>query len=142
MPTRRANARWEGTLREGKGTMRLAGGAYEGPYSFGSRFEEGAGTNPEELLAAAHAGCFAMALSGRLANTGHPAEWITAEAAVTVERVDGAFRITRSRLTCRARVPGLSEEAFLEQAESAKEGCPVSGALASLEITLDAALEG
>lgn len=142
MPTRRANARWEGTLREGSGTMRFGSGAFEGRYSFASRFEEGTGTNPEELIAAAHAGCFSMALSGRLAGAGHPPTWISTEAAVTVERQEAGFKITRSHLTCQAEVPGMDERAFLEHARAAKEGCPVSTALAGVEITLDARLAG
>ncbi len=142
MPTRRANARWEGTLREGTGTMRFGSGAFEGRYSFSSRFEEGPGTNPEELIGAAHAGCFAMALSGRLAAAGHPPEWIDAEAAVTVEKTDAGFTITRSRITCEASVPGMSESEFLEEARAAKEGCPVSRALTGVEIALDAKLAG
>lgn len=140
MPTRRSSARWEGNLREGRGSVKLGSGAFEGQYSFSSRFEEGTGTNPEELIGAAHAGCFAMALSGRLANAGHPATWITAEAAVSVERGDAGFSITRSHLTCRAEVPGMTAEQFQEEARAAKEGCPVSRALAGVEITLDAVL--
>lgn len=140
MPTRRSSARWEGTLTEGSGTMKFAGGAYEGQYSFSSRFEEGAGTNPEELIAAAHAGCFSMALSGGLGRAGFPPEYVATEAAVTVERGDAGFRITKSHLSCEAKVPGMSREAFLEAAEAAKAGCPVSAALGTVAITLDATL--
>jgi len=140
MPTRRASARWEGTLREGKGTMKLESGAYEGRYSFASRFEEGTGSNPEELIAAAHAGCFSMALSGGLVRAGHTPTYVSTEAAVSVERQESGFKITKSHLTCEAKVPGMSREAFLEAAQAAKAGCPVSGALTGVEITLDAKL--
>lgn len=144
MPVSTANARWEGTLKEGKGTMRLPSGTYEGPFSFVSRFEKGAGketgTNPEELIAAAHAGCFAMALSGRIVAAGFAAESIDAEAQVTMSRGDSGVAITKSHLVVRAKVPGMSAEAFATEAEAAKAGCPVSKALAALEITLDAAL--
>ncbi|MEJ2667221.1 MAG: OsmC family protein [Deinococcales bacterium] len=142
MPTRRASARWEGTLREGSGSMKFGSGAFEGRYDFASRFEEGTGTNPEELIAAAHAGCFSMALSGGLARAGHPATAIATEAAVTIERQDAGFRITKSHLTCEATVPGISEEEFRQQADAAKAGCPVSAALTGVEITLDARLLG
>lgn len=142
MPTRRASARWEGTLREGSGTMKFGSGAFEGRYDFSSRFEEGTGTNPEELIAAAHAGCFSMALSGNLGRAGHPPTAIATEAKVTIERGDSGFRITMSHLTCEATVPGISEEEFRRQADAAKSGCPVSGALTGVEITLDARLVG
>ncbi len=140
MPTRRANARWEGTLQQGNGTMKLQSGAFEGRYSFSSRFEEGTGSNPEELIAAAHAGCFSMALSGGLGRAGFTPEYVSTQAAVTVEKLEAGFRITKSHLTCEAKVPGMSREAFLEAAQAAKAGCPVSAALASVEITLDAKL--
>src|SRR5690606_28124575 len=103
-------------------------GAVEGAYSFGSRFEEGTGTNPEELIGAAHAGCFSMALSGRLSKEGHAPEWIRTEARVKLETVDGAPAITGIALVTRASVAGIDEQAFLEHAEAAKEGCPVSKA--------------
>ncbi len=144
MPVSKANARWEGTLKEGRGTMRLPSGTYEGPFTFVSRFETGAGketgTNPEELIAAAHAGCFAMALSGRLVAAGFTAESIDAEAQVTMSRGEGGAAITKSHLVVRAKVPGMSDAAFQTEAAAAKAGCPVSKALASLEITLDAEL--
>ncbi len=144
MPVSTANARWEGTLKEGKGTMRLPSGTYEGPFSFVSRFEKGAGketgTNPEELIAAAHAGCYAMALSGRIVAAGFTAESIDSEAQITMSRGDSGVAITKSHLIVRAKVPGMSAEAFQAEAEAAKAGCPVSKALAALEITLDAAL--
>jgi osmotically inducible protein OsmC len=141
MPTRTADARWDGTLQEGNGTMRMASGAYEGPYSFQSRFEEGEGTNPEELIAAAHAGCFSMALSAELGRAGHSAETVESRATVHLDKVEEGFGITRIELSTRARVPGVSEEEFQRIAEAAKEGCPVSRALAAVEsIELQAAL--
>ena len=141
MPTRTADASWEGSLTEGNGTMRMASGAYEGPYSFTSRFEEGEGTNPEELIAAAHAGCFSMALSGELGKAGHDPESVESEAIVHLEKEGEGFAIKRIELRTRARVPGISDEQFQEAAEGAKKGCPVSQALAAVEsIELDAQL--
>lgn len=140
----KANARWEGSLKGGKGTMRLPSGAFEGRYSFVSRFEAGAsastGTNPEELIAAAHAGCFAMALSGRLTNAGFEPEFIEAESQVTLDRSGAGPKISKSHLVVKAKVPGLEEAAFQELAAAAKDGCPVSQALSSLELTIDATL--
>src|ERR671919_2282154 len=112
MPTRTANARWNGSLQEGEGTMRMASGAYEGPYSFQSRFQEGEGTNPEELIAAAHAGCFSMALSGELGRAGHEPESIETTATVHLDKQEAGFGITRIVLDTRARVPGVSEDEF------------------------------
>lgn len=140
MPVRSAEAVWEGSLREGSGRMRLAGGAFDGPYSFASRFEEGPGTNPEELLGAAHAGCFSMALSHRLAGAGFTPKRVHTKARVHIERGDEGFRITRIELDAEADVPGISAEAFLEHAQDAKTGCPVSRALAGVEIHLNARL--
>ncbi|MEA2366249.1 MAG: lipoyl-dependent peroxiredoxin [Thermoleophilaceae bacterium] len=141
MPKRTANARWEGSLQDGNGTMRMASGAYEGPYSFQSRFEEGDGTNPEELIAAAHAGCFSMALSGELGKAGHEVESIETEATVHIDKVDGGFAIKRIELRSRVSAPGLDDAEFQRAAEAAKEGCPVSQALAAVEtIELDAQL--
>ena len=141
MPKRTANARWEGSLTEGNGTMRMESGAYEGAYSFQSRFEEGDGTNPEELIAAAHAGCFSMALSGVLGQSGHEAESVETEAVVHVEKEGEGFAISRIELRTRARVPGISDEEFQEAATGAKEGCPVSKALGGVNsIELDAQL--
>lgn len=136
MPVRSATAEWSGTLREGKGTMRMASGAYEGRYSFGSRFEEAPGTNPEELIAAAHAGCFSMALSGVLGRAGVQPERIETTAKVHVEKVGEGFSITRIDLSTQARVPGIDEATFREHAEAAKQNCPVSKALAGTEIRL------
>lgn len=140
MATRTAHARWEGGLKQGKGQVKTQSGALRAAYSFSSRFEEGTGTNPEELLGAAHAGCFAMALTLMLEEAGHSPESVDAEAAVTIEPADGGFRITRSQLTCQARVPGLDEAAFQDIAEKARAGCPVSQALGAIEIGLEARL--
>jgi lipoyl-dependent peroxiredoxin len=141
MPKRTADARWEGSLKEGQGTMSVASGAYEGPYSFQSRFEEGDGTNPEELIAGAHAGCFSMALSGDLGRAGYEPESVETTATVHIEKVEGGFGITRIELDTRARVPGIDAEEFQRVAEGAKQNCPVSRALAAVEtIELNAEL--
>jgi lipoyl-dependent peroxiredoxin len=141
MPKRRASARWDGSLTEGHGTMRMASGAYEGPYSFQSRFEEGDGTNPEELIAAAHAGCFSMALSGEIGKAGHEVESVETEAIVQIDKVEGGFAIKRIELKSRVSAPGLDDSDFQQAAEAAKKGCPVSQALAAVEtIDLDAQL--
>jgi osmotically inducible protein OsmC len=143
MPKRTADARWNGSLQDGEGTMRMASGAYEGPYSFQSRFREGEGTNPEELIAAAHAGCFSMALSGELGRAGHSAESVETTATVHLDKVDEGFGITRIELDTRVRVPGVSEDEFQQLAEAAKKGCPVSRALAAVEsIEVRASLVG
>ena len=140
MPTRNANAVWEGNLRDGKGKMKLGSGAYEGPYSFKSRFEDGSGTNPEELIGAAHAGCFSMALSGVLTAAGHQPKRIQTSAAVNLVKSAEGFTIESIHLTTQGEVPGLDEKKFREFAENAKTGCPVSRALAGVRITLDAKL--
>jgi lipoyl-dependent peroxiredoxin len=140
MPTRNATAVWNGSIREGEGTMRLGSGAFEGSYSFGSRFEEAAGTNPEELIGAAHAGCFSMALAGFLGRAGHQPERITTRAKVYVVKDEGGFTISKVELDCEAKVPGIDDAAFQEQARTAKEKCPVSRALAATEIALNARL--
>jgi osmotically inducible protein OsmC len=140
MPTRNAHARWEGSLKEGKGHVDFGNGAFKAPYSFISRFENGTGTNPEELLAAAHASCFAMALSLILGRAGLAPDSVDATAQVTVSPQDGGFRVTGSHLVCEARVPGIDRAAFIQHANAAKAGCPVSQALAGIEITLDAKL--
>jgi osmotically inducible protein OsmC len=142
MPVRTADAEWKGDLKQGAGTVRSRSGALDGPYTFRSRFEEGEGTNPEELIAAAHAGCYSMALSNILAGHEHHPESVRTQAKVHLEMGEGGPRISRIELICRATVPDLSEEHFLEHAEEAKTGCPVSKALAAVEIVLDAALEG
>ncbi|HMC79930.1 MAG TPA: OsmC family protein [Acidimicrobiia bacterium] len=140
MPVRSAEAQWEGSLQDGAGKMRLGSGAFEGRYSFSSRFEDGPGTNPEELIGAAHAGCFSMALSGGLTRAGHPPTRVHTTAKVHIERGDAGFAITRIELQTEAEVPGLDEETFRREAEAAKAGCPVSKALAGTEILLDAKL--
>jgi len=140
MPVRKASAVWNGTLKEGNGTMKMQSGAYEGKYSFGSRFQEDPGTNPEELIAAAHAGCFSMALSGALTKSGFTPERVETSAKAHLEKVGEGFKITRIQLTCQASVPGIDEAAFQELAAGAKAGCPVSQALAGVDISLDAQL--
>jgi lipoyl-dependent peroxiredoxin len=140
MPARTSTARWEGSLPDGSGTMRLGSGAYEGKYSFASRFEDGDGTNPEELIAAAHAGCYSMFLSNILSQAGHVPDSVDTEATVHIVAADGGVAINRIDLVCRASAPGLEESAFQEHAQAAKTGCPVSKALAATEITLDASL--
>jgi osmotically inducible protein OsmC len=137
---RKAEAEWQGDLRSGKGEMSLGSGAYSGPYSFRSRFESGDGTNPEELIGAAHAGCFSMALSAGLTKAGHAPERIHTAALVELEEQGEGFAITRIRLQSEARVPGIDAAAFREQAEAAKANCPVSKALAGTRIELDAKL--
>ena len=140
MPVRKAHARWEGTLKEGKGQVDFGNGLFKGAYSFASRFEDGKGTNPEELLGAAHASCFAMALSLMLGKAGFKPEYVDATAQVTVAPHEGGFRITRSHLVCQAKVPGIEAAPFQQHAAAAKAGCPVSQALAGTEITLEAKL--
>jgi len=140
MPTRSAHAEWNGSISEGSGKMAFGSGAFEGPYSFKSRMEEGPGTNPEELIGAAHAGCFSMALSVVLGAEGHEPESIKTDAEVRFEKEGEGWAIKGVALTTRARVPGMDDEAFQKAAEGAKENCPVSQALA-VEISLDAALE-
>jgi len=140
MPTRTSSALWEGTLRDGAGTMKVGSGAYEGPFTFLSRFESGPGTNPEELIAAAHAGCFSMALSNALTQAGHPPTSVSTSATVHLDRVEGGFGITRIDLDTVGVVPGLDGAEFEEYAQQAKAGCPVSKALAAVEISLTARL--
>lgn len=141
MPNRNASAVWEGGLKGGKGTFKNASGSISGNYSFGSRFEEGPGSNPEELLAAAHAACFSMALSGQLEGNGTPATRIETNAVCTVEKVDAGFSITTMKLTTRGTVPGIDNAKFQEKANAALEGCPVSRALkGNVKFVLDAAL--
>jgi osmotically inducible protein OsmC len=138
MPVRRSEAVWKGTLKEGSGTMRLASGLYEGPYTFSSRFEEAAGTNPEELIGAAHAGCFSMFLSALLTEKGYTPERIRTTAAV---HLGAGPEIKKVDLECEATVQGVGEAEFQELAAAAKAGCPVSKALAAVpEITLNAKL--
>ena len=140
MPTRKAHARWEGPINEGAGTVDFGNGAFKGAYSFRSRFQDGAGTNPEELLGAAHAGCFAMALSLILGQAGFTPDYIDATAHVSVERQGGGFKITKSHIACAAAVPRIDRAAFERHAEAAKAHCPVSQALAGIAITLEVTL--
>ena len=140
MPKRTAEAEWNGTLAEGDGRMAFEGGAFSGPYSFQSRFEEGEGTNPEELIAAAHAGCFSMFLAGVLGGAGHTPESVRTTARVSIDRDDGGFSITRSDLETEASVPGIDADEFQRHAEEAKRECPVSRALGAIEIGLEARL--
>ena len=141
MATRNGRAEWRGDLQSGSGELTVGDGVFEGDYSFASRFEEGEGTNPEELIAAAHAACLAMALSNDLASHGHPPDSVRVGARVHLRNVDGAPTIARIDLHVEARVPDLDEAHFLEHAEEAKAGCPVSRALAGVpEIDLNASL--
>ena len=141
MATRNGSAEWRGDLKGGSGTVKVGDGVFEGNYTFSSRFEEGEGTNPEELLAAAHAGCFAMALSLILTEADHPPESIKAEARVHLRIVDELPTIAKIDLDVEGSVPGLDEEAFNSYAEKAKDGCVVSRALAGVpEITISARL--
>lgn len=138
---RKASAVWQGTLREGKGTISTESGVLEkAQYSFSTRFENGKGTNPEELIAAAHAGCFTMALSAQLTNAKLDPKSIETTAAVTLDRVDGAPTVTKIHLTTQATVPGATEEAFMDAANEAKKNCPISRLLKAAEITLNAKL--
>jgi|SRR5690606_21771613 len=140
---RTSDAKWEGTVTEGSGTMKLGSGAYEGAYSFNSRFgDDTKATNPEELIAAAHAGCFSMALAAGLGKAGHNPVSVETKASVHLEKGDDGFSIPRIDLVTVAEVPGISNEEFQTFAKSAKEGCPVSKVLAGAEITLDASLKG
>jgi len=140
MPTRNAEAEWKGSVKDGGGTVKLGSGAFEGPYSFKGRFEDGTGTNPEELIGAAHAGCFSMALSLMLTEHGHTPDRIHTTAKVHLEKDGDGFSIPRIELKTEAEVPGIEAQHFMEHAEQAKLGCPVSKALAGTEILLDARL--
>lgn len=141
MATSNAVAVWEGKLRDGKGSFKAQSGAFSGSFSFGTRFEGKKGSNPEELLAAAHAGCFSMALSATLEKMGHAATRIETRAAVTIETVDGAPKVTRSQLDVRGKVPGIDEDTFLQAAETAKTNCPLSKAIqGNVDITVEAKL--
>jgi osmotically inducible protein OsmC len=141
MAIRKANAVWEGALKEGRGTMKLSSGAYEGPFTWSSRFEESGGTNPEELIAAAHAGCFSMAFSAQLTNAGFTPARIQTTANVHFEKLEPGWRIVKVHLVSESQVPGIDAAQFQRLAETAKQGCPISNALnPSIEITLDAKL--
>lgn len=142
MPTSSASAVWEGVLRSGKGHFKAGSGAFEGNYSFRTRFEGAQGTNPEELLAAAHAACLSMALSAGLEKSGAPATRISTKASCTIDKVGDGFKITRMKLEVRGKVAGLDQAGFAKAAEAAKQGCPVSGALqGNVQLELDARLE-
>lgn len=137
---RKASAVWQGGLKDGKGRISTDSGVLSSTqYSFGTRFEEGKGTNPEELIAAAHAGCFSMALSGQLGNAGMTAEQIDTTATVTLEKTDAGFTVTSSHLDVSAKIPGADPKAFETAANNAKAGCPISRLL-NTKITMDAKL--
>jgi len=141
MAIRSAEGEWKGNLVEGNGTVKLGSGAYEGPYSFLSRFEDGKGTNPEELIAAAHAGCFSMALSHSLSEAGFKPTRVKTEAKVHLNKVEGGFAITAIDLETEAEIPGIDEKTFQEKADATKTGCPVSKALSAVsQINLKAKL--
>lgn len=140
MPARSAKAVWEGTLKGGKGSFEVQTGSIRGPYSFASRFESGEGSNPEELLAAAEAACFSMALSLELEKAGKPPKRIETEASCSIEKDGNGFAIKTMKLVTKAEVPGMEEGAFLKVAEAAKRGCPVSRALGGVKIELAASL--
>ena len=140
MGVRRAQAEWHGDLKGGNGTMTI-GGRFEGPFTFSSRFEEGAGSNPEELLAAAHAGCFSMALSNGLAESGHTPSRVSTTANVTLGLTEAGQTITTIELVTEAEVPGIDPAEFQKIAEATKSGCPVSRALTGPEIRLRATLQ-
>ncbi|MEE9216900.1 MAG: OsmC family protein [Anaerolineales bacterium] len=138
MPVRHASATWHGSIKEGHGHMQFAD--YEGSYSVPSRFEEADGTNPEELLGAAHAGCFSMALSSGLSAAGHAPESVETTAEVHIDKLEEGWTVTRIHLVTKGQVPGIDEQAFQEQAEKAKIDCPISRALEAIEITMEASL--
>src|SRR5260370_39995313 len=141
MPTQKAEAEWKGNLAQGSGRLKVGSGAFDGPYSFKSRFEEGqSATNPEELIGAAHAGCFAMALTAQLSRAGLTPAWIRTVAKVKLEKVGDAFAITRIDLETEAQIPGIDDAAFQKHALDAKQNCPVSKGLAGAEIHLNAKL--
>ena len=140
MPTRTAEAVWNGSLLEGKGQLSTGSKAFSGSYDWKARSGDGAGTNPEELLGAAHAGCFSMALSHQLAQSGHPPKRVKTTAKVQFDKQAEGFAITRIDLTCEAQVPGIDDAAFQKAAQGAKEGCPVSKALKATPIHLQARL--
>lgn len=142
MPTSTSSATWEGGLRNGKGRYSAGSGAFAGDYTFPTRFEGTAGTNPEELIAAAHAACLSMALSGGLEKAGTPPTRITTTAACSLEKQEAGFRIVKMHLKVRGTVPGVDQAAFERAAEAAKDGCPVSNALkGNVVFTVDAKLE-
>lgn len=141
MAVRNGSAEWRGDVQSGSGTVVVGDGVFEGQYSFASRFEEGTGTNPEQLIAAAHAACFSMALANILSEAGHAPDSVSTNARIQLRNVDGAPTLTRVDLETEGRVPGVDQEEFQGYAEQAKEGCPVSRALAGIpDIELTAKL--
>ncbi|SMO96602.1 OsmC family protein [Gracilimonas mengyeensis] len=140
MPTKKADAKWTGDLKSGSGTMKLESGSYEGKYSFATRFEDKEGSNPEELIGAAHAGCYSMAFSNELDKAGFTPNSVETHADVVLESTDDGPAITTITLTAKGDVPGIDDDKFQEIAEAAKKGCPVSKALAGVNIKLDATL--
>ncbi len=140
MPTRTAKAIWKGSTKNGSGQVELGKGTIKGQYTYASRFESGSGTNPEELLAGAHASCYAMALSLFLGQAGFKPESVEATSSVTIQAQGGGFAVTGSDLSVEARVPGIDEAKFAEIAEKAKKDCPISVALGAIKITLKARL--
>jgi len=140
MPKRTAEAEWKGDLPKGEGKMAFGSGAFEGAYSFSSRFEEGEGTNPEELIAAAHAGCFSMFLANVLSQADHEPTSVRSTVQISLDKDDGGFSITRSDISTEVSVEGLDDEQFQKHAQEAKEGCPVSRALGAIEIGMEARL--
>ena len=138
MPVRNASATWHGSIKEGHGHMQFAD--YEGSYSVPSRFEEADGTNPEELLGAAHAGCFSMALSSGLSAAGHAPDSVQTTAEVHIDKLETGWTVTKIHLITKAKVEGIDDQAFQEQAENAKKNCPISRALEAVEITMEASL--
>jgi osmotically inducible protein OsmC len=140
MPTRTSSAKWQGSLKEGAGTVALGSGVFQGPYSFTSRFEAGSDTNPEELIAAAHAACFSMALSNSLAQAGHVPTSVDTTASVHLGKTDEGFGITRIDLVTNGDVPGIDAAEFQKMAEATKTGCIVSRALGAVDMTLEATL--
>jgi osmotically inducible protein OsmC len=137
MPTRKGSAEWKGGLKDGKGTLDLSNGAYRGAYSFGSRFAEDQGTNPEEMIATAHAACFSMALSAGLEKAGHKPERVSTTAKVDLATGEGGPRIATITLETEGEVPGIDEATFRQHAEQAAQNCPVSKALAGVDIRVE-----
>lgn len=142
MPVRSADATWSGDLQKGNGSVRLGSGAWEGQYTFDSRFEDGSGTNPEELVAAAHAGCFSMALANQLASAGYEPERISTTAEVHLTKTSAGFSIPQIDLRTDAQVPGISDEEFQRLAMETKSTCPISQLVRAADINLEAKLSG
>ena len=142
MPIRKAEAEWQGKVTDGNGHMKFGSGAFDGPFSFQSRMADGRGTNPEELLAAAHAGCFSMALSAQLTQAGLTPTRIHTTAGVHLDKVGDGWAISTVDLVTEAEIPGIDQQTFQQHAETAKKNCPVSKLFAGAEITLTATLAG